>query len=133
MVFAGNRPSSSLLFTKLDAFTIGQLLALYEHRTAVQGKLTGGAGNSKRKGLTLLRPRLPGFIWGINSFDQFGVELGKHLAKHVRAQLSASRTTGASVQGFNSSTSSLLEDYLAHGKQRKQQNELFDELFDSTY
>lgn len=38
MVFAGNRPSSSLLVTKLDAFSVGQLLALYEHRTAVQGK-----------------------------------------------------------------------------------------------
>jgi len=59
-----------------------------------------------------LQPKSTGFIWGINSFDQFGVELGKHLAKHVRAQLSASRKTGASVQGFNSSTSSLLDIYL---------------------
>lgn len=57
-------------------------------------------------------PFIVGFIWGINSFDQFGVELGKHLAKHVRSQLSASRKTGASVQGFNSSTSSLLDLYL---------------------
>jgi glucose-6-phosphate isomerase len=93
MVFSGNRPSSSILMTKLDAFAVGQLLALYEHRTAVQG-----------------------FIWGINSFDQWGVELGKVLAMQVRAQLTASRTTFASVQGFNSSTSSLLEAYLAHGK-----------------
>jgi glucose-6-phosphate isomerase len=93
MVFTGNRPSSSILLTKLDAFCVGQLLALFEHRTAVQG-----------------------FIWGINSFDQFGVELGKVLAKQVRAQLSASRKTGASVQGFNGSTSALLEAYLAHGK-----------------
>jgi len=64
-----------------------------------------------------------GFIWGINSFDQFGVELGKHMAKNVRAQLSASRKTGASVQGFNSSTISLLEAYLAHGKIMKQQQQ----------
>ena len=92
-VFSGNRPSSSILMTKLDAFAVGQLLALYEHRTAVQG-----------------------FIWGINSFDQFGVELGKDLAKQCRAQLIASRNNGASVQGFNGSTSSLLEAYLAHGK-----------------
>ena len=92
-VFGGNRPSSSLLMTKLDAFAVGQLLALYEHRTAVQG-----------------------FIWGINSFDQYGVELGKDLAKQCRAQLIASRNNGASVQGFNGSTSSLLEAYLAHGK-----------------
>lgn len=93
MVFDGNRPSSSIMMTKLDAFAAGQLLALYEHRTAVQG-----------------------FIWGINSFDQWGVELGKVLAKQVRAQLSASRKTAASVQGFNSSTSSLLEAYLQHGR-----------------
>ena len=52
-VFEGNRPSLSLLFPVLNAYTAGQLLALYEHRVAVQG-----------------------FIWGINSFDQWGVELG---------------------------------------------------------
>jgi len=92
-VFAGNRPSSSILMTKLDAFAVGQLLAIYEHRTAVQG-----------------------FIWGLNSFDQWGVELGKVLANRVRSQLSASRKSGAHVQGFNSSTSALLEAYLAHGK-----------------
>lgn len=94
MVLTGNRPSSSILMTRLDAFAVGQLLAIYEHRTVVQG-----------------------FIWGINSFDQFGNELGRMLAKHVRSTLSASRKTGASVQGFNSSTSSLLESYLAHNKQ----------------
>jgi glucose-6-phosphate isomerase len=80
--------------TRLDPFSIGQLLALYEHRTAVQG-----------------------FLWGINSFDQFGLEMGKLLAKYIRVQLAASRRTGATVQGFNQSTSSLLEAYLAHGKQ----------------
>lgn len=95
MVCTGNRPSSSILMTKLDAFAVGQLLALYEHRTAVQG-----------------------FIWGINSFDQYGVELGKNLANQVRAQISATRRTGASVQGFNGSTSNLLETYLAHGKKK---------------
>jgi hypothetical protein len=50
----GNRPSNMFLFPKLSAYEVGQLLALYEHRTAVEG-----------------------FIWGLNSFDQFGVELGK--------------------------------------------------------
>eukprot|EP00562_Extubocellulus_spinifer_P029327 CAMPEP_0178717172 /NCGR_PEP_ID=MMETSP0699-20121125/21751_1 /TAXON_ID=265572 /ORGANISM="Extubocellulus spinifer, Strain CCMP396" /LENGTH=508 /DNA_ID=CAMNT_0020366927 /DNA_START=139 /DNA_END=1667 /DNA_ORIENTATION=+ len=90
-VFPGNRPSSSMLMTRLDAFAVGQLLAIYEHRTAVQG-----------------------FIWGINSFDQWGVELGKVLAKQVRAQLNASRKSGASVQGFNSSTSEhLISSYVA--------------------
>lgn len=94
MVFTGNRPSSSLLLTRLDAFSIGQLMVLFEHRTAVQG-----------------------FVWGINSFDQFGLELSSMWANQVRAQLTASRKTGVSVQGFNASTSTLLERYLAHEKQ----------------
>jgi glucose-6-phosphate isomerase len=93
MVFTGNRPSLSLLLSRLDAFAIGQLLALYEHRTAVQG-----------------------FLWGLNSFDQFGLDLGRNLAASVRSQMTATRKTGASVQGFNSSTSALLEQYLAHAK-----------------
>jgi glucose-6-phosphate isomerase len=93
MVVTGNRPSSSILMTRLDAYAVGQLIAMYEHRTAVQG-----------------------FMWGINSFDHFGDDLGKVMAKHVKAQLSASRKTGASVQGFNSSTGALLDQYLSHGK-----------------
>ncbi|GKY94563.1 hypothetical protein MPSEU_000421900 [Mayamaea pseudoterrestris] len=97
MVFPGNRPSSCVLMTKLDAFALGQLVTLYEHRTVTQG-----------------------FIWGINSFDQFGLDLGRTLAKSVRAQLGASRRTGASVQGFNYSTSFLLEHYLANGKTEQQ-------------
>lgn len=88
-MFAGNRPSISLLFQKLDAFSCGQLLALYEHRTVVQGA-----------------------IWGVNSFDQWGVELGKVLAKQVRNQLQATRETNATIQGFNSSTSFLMAKYL---------------------
>uniref|UniRef100_A0A7S2S165 Glucose-6-phosphate isomerase n=1 Tax=Mucochytrium quahogii TaxID=96639 RepID=A0A7S2S165_9STRA len=88
--FPGNRPSTSILFPCFDAKRIGQLLALYEHRSAVQG-----------------------FVWGINSFDQWGVELGKVLAKQVRQQLHDSRQKGAQVSGFNSSTSSMLKKYLA--------------------
>lgn len=88
--FPGNRPSSSLLINELTPFTIGQLLALFEHRTAVEG-----------------------FVWGINSFDQWGVELGKVLAKSVRQQLSASRSDNADVSGFNPSTTMLLKKYLA--------------------
>lgn len=60
--FFGNRPSISLLFGETNAFNVGQLLAIYEHRVAVEG-----------------------FLWGINSFDQFGVELGKGLANKVKA------------------------------------------------
>ncbi|XP_054815294.1 glucose-6-phosphate isomerase, cytosolic isoform X2 [Prosopis cineraria] len=66
-----------------------KLLAIYEHRIAVEG-----------------------FIWGINSFDQWGVELGKSLATQVRKQLNASRTKGEPVQGFNFSTTRMLTRYL---------------------
>ena len=88
--FPGNRPSSSLLLPKLDAYTTGQLLALYEHRTAVQG-----------------------FVWGVNSFDQWGVELGKVLAKRVRGTIAAARAAGETPSGFNPSTDALLRRYLS--------------------
>ncbi|XP_004291883.1 PREDICTED: glucose-6-phosphate isomerase, cytosolic [Fragaria vesca subsp. vesca] len=87
--FTGNRPSLSLLLPLLNAYNIGQLLAIYEHRIAVEG-----------------------FVWGINSFDQWGVELGKSLATQVRKQLHASRTEGKSVEGFNFSTKTLMTKYL---------------------
>ncbi|CAL9059978.1 unnamed protein product, partial [Musa banksii] len=87
--FSGNRPSLSLLLPSLDAYNIGKLLAIYEHRIAVEG-----------------------FIWGINSFDQWGVELGKVLASQVRKQLHLSRTKREPVQGFNFSTTTLLTRYL---------------------
>jgi glucose-6-phosphate isomerase len=57
-VVPGNRPSSFITLPRLDAYSIGALLALYEHRTFVQGVL-----------------------WNINSFDQWGVEIGKLLLK----------------------------------------------------
>lgn len=87
--FSGNRPSLSILLPSLNAYNIGQLLAIYEHRVAVQG-----------------------FVWGINSFDQWGVELGKSLASQVRKQLHASRKKGEPVEGFNISTTTLLSKYL---------------------
>ncbi|KAK4490329.1 hypothetical protein RD792_001003 [Penstemon davidsonii] len=87
--FSGNRPSVSLLLPSLHAYNIGQLLAIYEHRVAVEG-----------------------FIWGINSFDQWGVELGKSLATRVRTQLNASRKKGEPVEGFNFSTATVLTRYL---------------------
>ena len=88
-LFSGNRPSSSLLFPKLTAYTCGQLLAIYEHRTAVEG-----------------------FVWGLCSFDQWGVELGKVLAKNVRRQFHDSREEGKAVSGFNPCTMALLKKYL---------------------
>ncbi|GAY43101.1 hypothetical protein CUMW_071960, partial [Citrus unshiu] len=87
--FSGNRPSLSLLLPSLNAYNIGQLLAIYEHRIAAEG-----------------------FIWGINSFDQWGVELGKSLATQVRKQLHASRMKREPIEGFNFSTTTLLTRYL---------------------
>jgi glucose-6-phosphate isomerase len=90
--FPGNRPSMSLLFPSLSAKSCGQLLALYEHRVAVQG-----------------------FVWGINSFDQWGVELGKVLATKVRVAISAARDSeSTAVDNFNSSTTAMLQKYLSH-------------------
>jgi len=88
-VMPGNRPSNVLLLPQLSAYEVGQLLALYEHRTVVQG-----------------------FIWGINSFDQFGVELGKKLADKVRSQLVKSRKDEkVEIKGFSPSTTALLSRY----------------------
>ncbi|KAJ7219031.1 glucose-6-phosphate isomerase [Mycena pura] len=78
-VFEGNKPSNGLMFPKLTPATLGTLIALYEHKIFVQG-----------------------VIWGINSFDQMGVELGKVLAKKILAQLGKP----GDVQGHDSSASS---------------------------
>lgn len=81
-VFAGNHPSNTLLFPKLDPKTLGMLLALYEHKVFVQG-----------------------VIWNINSFDQWGVELGKQLAQQVLRDL---RQSGPQTQ-HDASTQALIE------------------------
>lgn len=80
--FDGNRPSTSLLLPKLTAYAAGQLLALYEHRTAVQG-----------------------FLWDINSFDQWGVELGKKLAIDVKNKLIDARNGNTQRNKSSSQTS----------------------------
>jgi glucose-6-phosphate isomerase len=83
-VHEGNRPSSLLLFPQTTARTLGQLLALYEHSVFVQGS-----------------------VWGINSFDQFGVELGKKLAAGIDM-------TGAKApQGYGAAGLTALIDYVA--------------------
>jgi glucose-6-phosphate isomerase len=87
-VMPGDRPSNVLLLPKLTPYSTGQLLALYEHRTAVQG-----------------------MVWGLNSFDQMGVELGKVLATNVREQLRKTRKEEADITGFNPSTTRLLKRY----------------------
>jgi glucose-6-phosphate isomerase len=63
-IFDGNRPTNTLLLDRLDPQTLGSLIALYEHKIFVQG-----------------------VIWGVNSYDQWGVELGKQLAKTIEAEL----------------------------------------------
>jgi len=65
-VFEGNRPSNVIMADKLDPHTLGTLVALYEHSVFTQGA-----------------------VWGINSFDQWGVELGKQLAQHIIPELEA--------------------------------------------
>jgi glucose-6-phosphate isomerase len=71
-VFSGNRPSTALLFDRLDARHLGMLIALYEHKVFVQG-----------------------ILWNINSFDQWGVELGKSLATDILSAVVGSIPAGA--------------------------------------
>ena len=79
--FAGNRPSNMLLLPGLDPSSLGALIALYEHKTFVQGVL-----------------------WNINSFDQWGVELGKTLASRILAELQGAPAPGS----HDSSTAQLI-------------------------
>ncbi len=83
-VFTGNRPTNSILFQKLTPRTLGSLLALYEHKIFTQG-----------------------ILWNINSFDQWGVELGKQLAKAILPELKGS----AAVTSHDSSTNGLINEY----------------------
>lgn len=186
LLCSGNRPSTSLLLPELNAYTVGQVLALYEHQVAVQVRGGGRWGRGARhtqahrpllrgcwthrqstpnpaytflhlqvaqlgqlsiisctaciscrppsvytavacvcRLLLLLTavsllpapPHTPpqGFVWNINSFDQWGVELGKVLASKVRQMINASRNKHRFVNnsdGFNYSTTRLLNKYL---------------------
>jgi len=87
--FPGDRPSLSLLLPVCNAYYLGQLLALYEHRTAVQG-----------------------WVWDINSFDQWGVQLGKVLATQVRGYLADARKSAGDDSQFLKPTAKLLKKYL---------------------
>jgi glucose-6-phosphate isomerase len=82
-----------LLLPKCDAFNIGLLLSLYEHRTAVAG-----------------------WVWGINSFDQWGVELGKVLGVAVRKHLQAKRGGSADDGPFIQATKNILNAYTGGSK-----------------
>jgi glucose-6-phosphate isomerase len=86
-VFTGNRPSTTLIYPCLTPFTLGQIIALYEHRVFVEG-----------------------VILGINSYDQWGVELGKELALALQPAVEGE----AGAEGLDPSTASLLRYIHAH-------------------
>jgi glucose-6-phosphate isomerase len=83
-VFPGNRPTNTIMLDRLDPFTLGSLIALYEHKVFVQG-----------------------VVWDINSFDQWGVELGKQLAKVILPEL----TSPEAVESHDASTNALINLY----------------------
>jgi glucose-6-phosphate isomerase len=85
-VFPGNRPTNTILLDELSPRTLGMLIAMYEHRIFVQGA-----------------------IWDINSFDQWGVELGKQLAKSILPELEGKGAAG----GHDASTSGLIDAWRA--------------------
>ncbi len=92
-VFPGNRPTNTIVFTEINPFNLGSLVAMYEHKVFVQG-----------------------IIWRINSFDQWGVELGKQLAKKILPEIQGENDTEA----HDASTNALVNLYRHH---RKRDNE----------
>lgn len=82
--FDGNKPTNSILISKITPFTLGELIALYEHKIFVQG-----------------------VVWNIYSFDQWGVELGKQLAKKILPELE----TSEEIHSHDSSTNGLINLY----------------------
>jgi len=86
-VFPGNRPSNTLIYPKLTPETLGSIIALYEHKVFVQGT-----------------------IWNVNSYDQWGVELGKQLAKALLPKVEGKE----SGEGHDASTQGLLAYYNSH-------------------
>jgi glucose-6-phosphate isomerase len=85
-VFSGNRPTTSILAASLTPSVLGQLIALYEHITFVQG-----------------------VVWGIDSFDQWGVELGKKLAMEIAPAVEGD---AAALAAQDPSTQALITTYL---------------------
>ncbi len=89
-VFPGNKPTTSIIFQKLTPRTLGRLIAMYEHKIFVQG-----------------------IIWGINSYDQWGVELGKQLARKILPELDDFEE----VRSHDASTNGLINYYKEHRKE----------------
>ncbi|WP_282604598.1 glucose-6-phosphate isomerase [Pelagibius sp. Alg239-R121] len=90
-VFDGNKPSTTILFRKLTPYTLGKLIAMYEHKIFTQG-----------------------VIWNVNSFDQWGVELGKQLASRILPELTQSSTENQVQGAHDSSTNGLIQHYRNH-------------------
>jgi len=88
-VFEGNKPTNSIFVDQFDPFTLGALLAMYEHKIFVQG-----------------------VIWNVNSYDQWGVELGKQLAGKILPELEAGEKDASVKLGHDSSTNALIRRYL---------------------
>lgn len=88
-VFEGNRPTNSIMFQQLTPFTLGMLIAMYEHKIFTQG-----------------------VIWNINSYDQWGVELGKQLAKIIQPELK----DASPVSSHDASTNGLINFIKSHRK-----------------
>jgi glucose-6-phosphate isomerase len=86
-IFSGNRPSNSIMLQKVTPRSLGSLIALYEHKIFTQG-----------------------IIWNINSFDQWGVELGKQLAKVILPELEVNTPS----EGHDCSTNGLINYYKQH-------------------
>ena len=86
-VFEGNRPSNTIMAERLTPHALGALVALYEHAVFTQGA-----------------------VWGINCFDQWGVELGKALAQRIIPEL---ESAAAPALGHDSSTNALIRRYRA--------------------
>ncbi|NNJ96565.1 MAG: glucose-6-phosphate isomerase [Gammaproteobacteria bacterium] len=96
MVFEGNHPSNTILLNKLTPYSLGLLVALYEHKIFVQG-----------------------IVWNLNSYDQWGVELGKQLAKQILDEIESADTSAP----HDSSTHNLISYYLKRRQQRAEKRD----------
>jgi glucose-6-phosphate isomerase len=90
-VFEGNKPTNSIMMEKVDPRTLGALIAMYEHKIFTQG-----------------------IIWNVNSYDQWGVELGKQLAGKILPELEKGENDPDLKLQHDSSTNALIRWYLKH-------------------
>ena len=88
-VFPGNKPTNSIMLQKITPHSLGMLIAMYEHKIFVQG-----------------------MVWGINSYDQWGVELGKQLAQSIQPELKGD----AEITSHDCSTNNLINHYKKNRK-----------------